>query len=116
MKRNSGFMKVIEAIRRQDRLDYQDFFTQLTADCALIALNRAFGFGPDRLMRFCEELHSSRDEVIDIWNEDCKDRQYAMDKLDEALQQICGDNFIPWKERYNGLTINAKGELQRINE
>lgn len=25
---------------------------------------------------------------------------YAKDKLDAALQAVCGDYFVPWEERY----------------
>lgn len=109
--KNSGFMKAMELVRRQDRRDMQFFTRQLVQDCCCIALNRAFGFGPERLLKFCKALHEASDEVYDMWNDDNRDREYTIAKLDESMKEICGEYFEPWETRYGGYYINKRGEL-----
>lgn len=73
---------------------------QLMADAAVMALNRVFGFGAQRCAKFLEHMHGFAAEMAELINEDTDDAQYSKDKIDAMLQQIMGDKFVPWDERY----------------
>jgi len=102
MKPNA-FLARVEAQQRIN-LDLQRRFTiQQSEDMALIALNRAFGFGQKRLVQF---LNAYR-EVFLEWalgtmedGKTDKNLEYTKGKLDRELQRILGDDFKPWEERY----------------
>ena len=90
--------------QKQEAMVYTHRFTrQMMIDVTMIALNKEFGFGADRLKRFVKTLLGIYGEYADIWNNDTPDTEYAKAKLDEKLKQICGEFFEPWEERYGGL-------------
>lgn len=73
-------------------------------DAIILALNREFGFGPERFKRFVDAYKDSWNTICDLFNEDFSDDKemtYSKTKLDEALRQAVGDElFKPWEERY----------------
>lgn len=102
MKHNS-FLDRVEK-QKQEAMVYTHRFTrQIMIDCTLIALNKEYGFGAERLKRFVATLLSIYAEYADLWNSDTADTEYARAKLDARLKQICGEYFQPWEERYGGL-------------
>ena len=79
------------------------FALQQAQDMAVIALNQAFGFGPERVKKFVEAFNGIFEMYADMAIEDAKDDadiEYTRVKLDEVLKEACGDNFTPWEERY----------------
>lgn len=92
----------------QVRLPYaRAFAVQQTKDLTALALNRAFGFGPERQAQFREALHQVSMEYADMCLADAaEDRtiSYTREKLDRALRQVCGE-IQPYEERYDPMNI-----------
>lgn len=91
-------------VRATARAEIQRRFAlQQAQDMAVIALNQAFGFGPERVKKFVEAFNGIFEMYADMAIEDAKgdaDIEYTRVKLDEVLKEACGDNFVPWDERY----------------
>ena len=86
---------------------------QITMDTVLITLHRDFGIGAERLQKFADAFEQNWEEVALTWNRDARDLDYTRDLVDRALQDACGDRFVPWEERYNffGSTHVSKGDF-----
>ena len=76
------------------------FMRQLMADFACIVLHDEFKFSRSQINRYYDALTALHDEYAVIFNGDTKDQEYSKAVLDRKLQQIAGDMFIPWEERY----------------
>lgn len=87
--------------KQAEFIEWQRFIRQLSADIAEITLNRVYGIGKERMVRFAEEYAQLYNEVITAWNQDAEGREYTKDLVDRGLKQIFGDSFIPWEERYD---------------
>jgi hypothetical protein len=91
-------------VRAAARAEIQRRFAlQQAQDMAVIALNQAFGFGPERTKKFVEAFNGVFEMYADMAIEDAKDDadiEYTRVKLDEVLKEACGESFIPWDERY----------------
>lgn len=98
--KQSGYAKRLKKEREPDSLTNYFFARQFMADIMQITLNREFGFGKDRIKRFCKAFSEMHDELASMWNSDSKDMEFTKHKIDEALKQIAGDEFVPWEERY----------------
>ena len=98
--KQSGLAKAYDAGYMEGLRAGRKFMRQLMFDLACIALNETEGMGFDRLNRFAEEFTRLHDEFAVIFNGDTKDQEYSRSVLDRRLQQIAGDKFIPWEERY----------------
>lgn len=98
--KKSGYVKKLQQQRSED--SYQNFIMarQLMIDLLTIVLNREFGFGKVRLRRMWDAFATMHNEFVTVWNADSKDIEYTKEVLDRELQKICGEHFIPWKERY----------------
>ena len=93
----------IEARNNRKLRAAQDFFTQYCADMMLIAANEALGCGPKRLRLLFETFCAAYAEYADILAEGQKtdkDFNYLRGKLDRKLEQIMGEHFQPWEQRY----------------
>ena len=62
---------------------------QEMADMAVLALHRAFGFGPDRCKRFMTEL-----------NQVAQDGMFAIARFEACLQEAEGPYYASRSERY----------------
>lgn len=95
----------IQAKHEQD-LRFQRLFTiQQCDDMMLIAANAALGLGADRLKKLEETYWQVFREYAELAVSDGKDDPdiiYTRAKVDQKLQQIMGENFRPWEERYGG--------------
>ena len=58
---------------------------QLMADAAVIALNRAFGFGPVRAAKFLDAMNQAATDMADLIMEDTNDTEYSRTKIDNEL-------------------------------
>ena len=97
------YLAGIEARNNRKLRAAQDFFTQYCADMMLIAANEALGCGPKRLKLLFETFCAAYAEYGDLLAKDQKtdkDYTYLRGKLDLKLQQIMGEYFQPWEERY----------------
>jgi len=100
MAKKSGFLARMESAKERSNKETLFFTRQNMCDIALLVLHEEFGFGPERLMRFCKAISKKYGDFADLWNGDTKDVEYSKAVLDRALKQICGKYFIPWDERY----------------
>lgn len=93
----------IEARHRID-LEFQRSFTiQQCQDMMLIAASEAFGFGADRLVRLQAAYQQVFEDYANMAIEDGRadpDIEYTRAKVDRKLEQILGEHFVPWDERY----------------
>lgn len=82
------------------RLDKQlQIHVQIGLDAACIAANDVFRMGPSRVEDFCRAYTQSYMEICSKIVDD--DADYAFTVLDRRLKQICGDKFMPYRERYS---------------
>lgn len=73
---------------------------QEMADFAAIALNDAFGFGPERCKKFMDALIAAVNETADMVEADTRDMEYTIAKFEERLKQVVGPYYVDRSERY----------------
>ena len=76
---------------------------QLAQDAAMIAANEVLQMGPDRAPEFAAAMRDVVNEIADVVLKDQKDDEkfaYTRGMVDRRLKKICGENFVPWEERY----------------
>lgn len=73
---------------------------QMMWDAVTIALNDEFGFGKERILKLLKAVEKRREDIARLFIGDTKDMEYAKSVLDRRLKEICGDEFLPWEERY----------------
>ena len=104
MAKPSGYLTKIQERHRKElaetELTTHRFTRQMMVDLSYIALNKAFGFGSERLQKFANALKDVYSEYADLWNADDADTEYSRAALDAKLKQIFGDDFHPWEVRY----------------
>lgn len=106
-KRVNPMLASIEARHQVDIARQRSFTLQQCCDMMLIAANAAFGFGPDRLFKLQETYQDVFREYAELAVSDSRDDPdivYTRAKVDGKLQQILGDKFTPWEERYRWTT------------
>ena len=89
------------SVYQRDLIEAKAVTAQIMCDAAQIALNEEFNFGADRCEKFVNQLIKTYSEICDIFNADIKDREYAKAKLDERLQEVCKEKFVPFQKRYS---------------
>lgn len=103
MGKPNAFLARMEASYQQKLDRDRELTVQQCQDMAMIALNRAFGFGPERLRQFAAAYGQVWEDYAEITVTDSKDDKsiiYTKAKVDEVLQRICGPYFVPFDERY----------------
>ena len=73
---------------------------QETADFARIALNNAFGFGPERCHTFIDALNDVINDVGDMVDSDTRDKAYTVSKFEERLRQVDGKYYEEREKRH----------------
>ncbi len=120
--KQSGVIRMIQKVREEERQRYSMqlqahavIYKQAMADIAQISLAEAFPEGAERIPAFVEKLGQNFEEFCDLWNEDTRDREYALDRLDTRLQQVAQESFQPFPERY-GMSIEQGRGIIRDRE
>lgn len=98
--KQSAYLKKVMAQIEREQKENSGKILQMGMDVAVVALNRSFGFGPERLNRFREMYQTVWDEYADMISADGDDTEYAYAKMDEVLKQICGEYYTPREARY----------------
>lgn len=70
---------------------------QEVLDAVGLVLNDAFGFGEERLKRFCEAFAVKYDEIHSLGDDD----EYAIAIIEKAMKQAWGKYYQPREQRYN---------------
>ena len=76
---------------------------QIAQDAAMIAANEVLQMGPGRSPDFANKMREVVNEIADVMLADQKDDEkfaYTRGVVDRRLKKICGENFVPWEERY----------------
>ena len=82
-------LEVTRNVTRQEMVDF-----------AAIALNDAFGFGPERCKNLWTPLNAAVNETADMVDADTRDMEYSIAKFEERLKQVVGPYYMPRNERY----------------
>ena len=101
--RQSAFLKRLQEQKRKEQRNRDMVVIQECQDMACIALNDAFGFGPDRLKKFCEAFMRTWTDYATLTVEDARadsEVTYSVAKFEERLKQVCGEYYAPRDLRY----------------
>lgn len=71
--------------------------SQMAFDAALIAASDVFHCGPARCIAFAEAYQENFEEILKDFESGA---EYAFADIDRRLEQICGDHFVPYADRY----------------
>ena len=91
---------------RQLKIDIEfmkGFTLQQSLDIALLTLHNDFGFGPDRNAKFEEAFRKTFVEFAQMCVDDGRDDADIVctkEKMDRMLRAACGDDILPFDERY----------------
>lgn len=103
MAKRSAFMISVDARANQIVRERQHVHTQMCLDAAMIAENQVFSMGPTRCRDFAAAFSETLKTIAEIAVKDGKDDKelwHTKDTVDKELKRICGENFVPWEERY----------------
>lgn len=81
------------------------FTIQWCADAAVLAANEVFQRKGEKLTEFLNAFVRYSNEIAEMAIADAKDDKsmdFTKGKLDARLQELLGDDFIPWEKRYGG--------------
>ena len=105
MGKHSGYLERLAVKQAARDRETRIFALQQAKDMMLIAAHTEFGFGPDRCKRLGDAFDRTFSQYADITLEDAKtdkDIWHTKERVDGALRAACGENFVPWEERYGG--------------
>ncbi len=99
-KRQRNYVARVQAAAHKQVAELHMTHTQMCMDAAMIAANEVFGMGPKRAKAFADEFSKALTGIAQMGVEDTPDMEYTKAKVDARLKEICGENFVPWDERY----------------
>ena len=103
MPKPNAYLLKLQA-QKQAEMHHQRLFTiRWCADAALLAANEVFQRKGPKLVEFYNAFVKYSHEIAEMTISDAKDDrslEYTKAKLDARLQELLGDDFIPWEERY----------------
>lgn len=94
----------------------ENFALQFGQDAAILVLHDEFGFGQDRIEKFCLRFVDTLHEICDLLIRDEKDDPdlvYSKAKIDAKIKAACGRNFAEWDVRYGKKKI--PDEMVRVD-
>lgn len=103
MPKRNAFLSAVD--RRANRIvaDSRHVHTQMCKDAAFLAANAVFNMGPSRAPEFSKAFDEALKEIALMTINDGKDDKelwHTKDTIDKELSRICGENFVPWDDRY----------------
>lgn len=104
MAKNNAFLSMVAKEVNRQITATRALHTQMCLDAAMIAANEVFNMGPTRATEFVKAFNEAISSIAEMTLEDGKtDKQlwFTKQKLDDRLKKICGENFVPWQDRYN---------------
>lgn len=113
-------MKAIEEERKKKAWTQNVYYytQQETLDAASLTLHAEFGFGPERLKRFREAFVEKFHEIQKLNQEDVDDpdREYSMQKFEQAMMDAWGPYYEPHSSRYDADYILAAPDKPVIDQ
>ena len=104
MPKPNAYLVKLQAQKEEEMKRQRLFTIQLCADAAILAANEVFQRKGDKLVEFFNSFVKYTHEIAEMTMEDAKDDktiEYTKAKLDARLQELLGENFVPWDKRYN---------------
>lgn len=101
MAKPNTYVQLLAARQKIAELEYRlemmkGFTLQQSLDMAQIALHEKLGFGPDRNAKFAAAFWETFLEYAALCVGDGAD-----DVVDRMLREACGDDILPFDERYS---------------
>lgn len=115
LKKEIGRLNKEIAQMKYDSRFLKGFTIQQCQDMAEIALNREFGFRPDRNERFEKAYRNAFVDYAGLCVEDGKSDDeiwYTKDTLDRALTEARGE-ILPFDERYAEKNLYFRDNMQK---
>lgn len=103
MAKPSAYLLKLQAQKAEEMYHQRMFTIQWCADAAILAANEVFQRKGPKLVEFHDAFVRYAREIAEMTLEDAKDDKtigYTKGKLDARMQDLLGDDFIPWEERY----------------
>lgn len=103
MGKNNAFLSMVKTEVQKQVAATRPILIQMCLDSAMIAANNVFQMGPGRCKAFCDAFNDAMNELSLMTVEDGKEDKelwHTKAVLDNRLKEICGENFVPWEERY----------------
>ena len=106
MAKQSGYLQRLQQQRASDIKFHRYFTMQWCADAAILAANEVFQRKGKKLVEFHNAFIKYAHEIAEMTLDDAKgdrDLEYTKAKIDERMQELLGEDFQPWEERYTFL-------------
>lgn len=104
MARVSGYLKRQQEQKERVLEMHRRFTMQWCLDAAILAANEVFRRKGEKLVEFVEVYSKYANEIAKMTMEDAKDDKaldYTKGTIDARMQELLGDAFQPWDERYD---------------
>lgn len=102
----NDYLRRLQEQKHREIMISRKFTMQFCADAAIMAANEVFHRRGDILAdfhnKFCEYAEMIAEMVVEDAKAD-KEIEYSKVKVDKCLEELLGDKFQPWDERYGGL-------------
>ena len=100
----NDFLKRLQARQQRDISYHRKFTMQWCADAAVLAANEVFQRKGKKLDEFFQVYMRYAQEIAEMTMEDAqgdKSLEYTKAKIDGRLEELLGEDFVPWEERYD---------------
>lgn len=105
MATKNAYLTKLQQQKAREIIIDRKFTMQWCADAAILAANEVFHRKGEKLVefhhKFCEYAEMIADMTCSDFKAD-KDIEYTKAKVDAWLEELLGENFVPWDERYSG--------------
>ena len=104
MGSKNAYLLKLQAEKAMEMKRHRLFTIQWCADAAILAANEVFQRRGEKLVEFYNAFVRYAHEIAEMTMTDAKDDKeiaYTKGKLDKQLQELLGEDFIPWEERYS---------------
>ena len=109
--KQSGYLMRMKQKKAEDITYHRHFAFPWAADAAILAANEVFQRKGKKIVEFHNAFIRWSHEIAEMTMDDAKgdkSLEYTKVKLDERLQEILGEDFMPWDERYDFLSEKKK--------
>lgn len=113
MPKPNAYLLKLRAEKAAEMSHQRKFTIQWCADAAVLAANEVFQRKGEKLVEFYNAFVRYAHEIAEMTVADAKDDktlEYTKAKLDDRLQELLGDAFIPYEERYGRLHLEQLGK------
>lgn len=104
MAKNNNYIARQQAKHAMEIKLHRNFTMRWCADAAILAANDVFQRRGDKLAEFMDAFFKYSKDIATMTLSDAKDDktlEYTKAKVDARLQELLGDAFQPWDERYD---------------